>query len=461
MFQAESAQMSSQTPSNPMQSQEKSRVVLGQNILSAIHEDMAKIELPSWVNQAPMRFGLKSHGKLSASQWHTVCTIHLPITLTRLWGKESGYKQHMLENFLCLVAAVDLGTARTVSQETIQLYEKTMMTYLTTMKNLYPEATIKPNHHCALHISDFSKGFGPIHSIQTSGFERMNYKLQLTNTNYKFGEMEATFMNKACQAANIRSLIGNSSIQPHMADLVTAFEAFLSQDKQGTQIRNVLTSVISDDMIGQCKNLQMEQILDPAIYAALIDHLNQEANTALFAAYGGQKMHNQMFLSPFGRQCTHIKIKGIKYEANYVHSGNSNVAFVLSSSGPPTPGWIKEIFLHKKNNTDTLETFIAVQELEPLSFLDVQHDSFRKYASIAGVLYYEEYIKTIKIIRPKDIFCHITKLSLDVPGINKPCLHVLPLNRVCYFYLILFLLADILLVKREYVKVRWRWPGNC
>lgn len=164
------------------------KVVLGREVLAAVHEDMSKIQLPSWVNPAPIGFGLKSHGKLSADQWRSVCIINLPITLIRLWGKEVGRKQQMLENFLCLIAAIDIGTAKSISQQSIKCYNQMMLAYLTTMKILYPEAKIQPNHHYALHLSEFMKNFGPVHSIQTFGFERMNHQLQLTNTNRKYGQ---------------------------------------------------------------------------------------------------------------------------------------------------------------------------------------------------------------------------------------------------------------------------------
>jgi hypothetical protein len=166
----------------------KHNAVLGQKVLQAIHQDMSNLELPTWVNAAPLRFGLKSHGKLSADQWRSACLINLPITLIRLWGNEGGRKEQMLQNFLCLVAAVDLATSKTVSPQTMQSYNDLMMGYLSTMKVLYPEAPLQPKHHWALHMPDFMKNFGPAHATQTFGFERMNYLQQSTNTNWKFGQ---------------------------------------------------------------------------------------------------------------------------------------------------------------------------------------------------------------------------------------------------------------------------------
>jgi hypothetical protein len=186
-----SSQRSSQSSHN------YGKTVLGRETLGMIQDDISNTEVPSWVNPAPARFGLKSRGKLSADQWRSACTIHLPITLIRLWGLDCGRKKSMLDNFLTLVLAVLLATSRVVTQELITHYHHSMVTYLAGLKKLYPEASIKPNHHMALHISDFMTNFGPTHPIQTFGFERLNYLNQLTHTNLKFGVLSVASVFKS------------------------------------------------------------------------------------------------------------------------------------------------------------------------------------------------------------------------------------------------------------------------
>lgn len=166
------------------------RGVLGRTVLTAAHEDARNVELPSWVNQVPSGFGTTSHGKLSADQWRTLCSINLPITLIRLWGDSlpDTREYKMLHNFMDLVTAVEVGSMLVTSEELIQLYDKSLLKYLTTLKELYKEAKIAPNHHLAMHITDFLRIFGPVHAWRAFALERYNYMLQQTNTNRRLGE---------------------------------------------------------------------------------------------------------------------------------------------------------------------------------------------------------------------------------------------------------------------------------
>ena len=156
--------------------------------MSAIQEDMKSIDIPSWVNPAPVNWGTTSRGKLSADQWKTICTINLPITLIRLWGREVSRKHDMLSNFIDLVTTIQLLNMCFTSEDLISHYEDCILRYLRELKSLYKHAKIKPIHHTALHIPDFMRFFGPVHSYHSQAFERYNNLLQKQNTNQKFGK---------------------------------------------------------------------------------------------------------------------------------------------------------------------------------------------------------------------------------------------------------------------------------
>ena len=164
--------------------------VIGRTVLSAIHHDMEHVQLPSWLQAVSKSFGTASHGKLSADEWRVACTIHIPFTLIRLWGPldEGERKRKMLDNFMQLIRAVDIAGSLRISEDEIVEYETTMLDYLIGMRDLYKEASMKPNHHIALHLGEFLRGFGPVPAWQAFGFERFNYLLQNTNTNKKSGK---------------------------------------------------------------------------------------------------------------------------------------------------------------------------------------------------------------------------------------------------------------------------------
>lgn len=150
---------------------------------------MDRTELPSWVTQAPSNWGTAARGKLSANNWRVVCTIHLPITLIRLWGGDdaSGDWKEMLENFMDLVRAVQLANLRSISRDEVKLYEECIFRYVTTFKSLYKVAKVKPIHHAALHYGDVLRGFGPAHTHSAAFYERYIHSMQSKNHNMKLG----------------------------------------------------------------------------------------------------------------------------------------------------------------------------------------------------------------------------------------------------------------------------------
>lgn len=163
------------------------RHVLGLSVMQAVREDMKQTVIPSWVSPAPMNWGTTERGKLSADQWKTVCTVHLVITLVRLWGGEDGRKYEILSNFMDLITAVVLLNMRFTSESLVVEYEEAILRYLQGLKALYKDAKFKPIHHASLHLGEFLRFFGPVHAYRSFPFERFNYMLQKQNTNAKFG----------------------------------------------------------------------------------------------------------------------------------------------------------------------------------------------------------------------------------------------------------------------------------
>ncbi|KAF8867454.1 hypothetical protein BD779DRAFT_1685813 [Infundibulicybe gibba] len=147
------------------------RAVLGKDIMEAIWADMANTQLPTWVGSAPRNWGTTQRGKLSANQWRTICTIHLPITLIRLWKNETGRKKELLANFMDLVSAVRIANMRVSTRDQIRNYEMYIFRYISNIKALYPDEELKPTHHAALHIGSMLDLFGPVHSHSAPFFE--------------------------------------------------------------------------------------------------------------------------------------------------------------------------------------------------------------------------------------------------------------------------------------------------
>jgi hypothetical protein len=157
--------------------------------MEAIWEDMALTELPSWVSKAPSNWGTATRGKLSANNWRVICTVHLPITLIRLWGADdqSDSRKAMLENFMDLARAVQFANLCSISQKEIEQYEYYIFRYMTSFKSLYKLAKVKPIHHAALHYGNILQGFGPAHTHSATFYERHIHSMQSKSHNMKLG----------------------------------------------------------------------------------------------------------------------------------------------------------------------------------------------------------------------------------------------------------------------------------
>ncbi len=157
--------------------------------MEVVWADMALTELPSWVTKTPLNWGTAAQGKLSANNWRVICTIHLPITLIRLWGGDDvpDNQKAMLENFMDLVHVVQIANLRSISQKEIELYKHYIFHYMTLFKLLYKLAKVKPIHHAALHYGNVLQGFGLAHTHSTAFYKQYIHSMQSKNHNMKLG----------------------------------------------------------------------------------------------------------------------------------------------------------------------------------------------------------------------------------------------------------------------------------
>ena len=170
-------------------SQRKKSRVLGRETLQEVWSDMKKTTLPTWCCPAPTQIGDGEHRKISADGWRTFGTIHLVITLGRLWGHSppESRKYKLLANFYSLVHATKIATMRSTTRICAQEFQDYMITYLRGLDELFPTYQLVPSHHIVLHIKELLCRFGPTHAWRCWVFERYNHTLQKIPTNGKFG----------------------------------------------------------------------------------------------------------------------------------------------------------------------------------------------------------------------------------------------------------------------------------
>ncbi|KAJ3859902.1 hypothetical protein EV359DRAFT_85892 [Lentinula novae-zelandiae] len=215
------------------------RHVIGKDLLEEIWADMKRTVLPNWIQPPPSQWGTSASGKLSADEYKVICSISLVITLIRVWGykNDEGVESRrfkMLENFLDLVHSMRVLFFRETSQKSRAYYKSHILKYLRGVLELYPDFTLKPNHHHAVHVVTDLETMGPGHAHSTPVFERINHSLQQLNTNRRLGEVETTMLTSYCREANLQVILDhNTDLQGEINEAITALTDIDREDHRG------------------------------------------------------------------------------------------------------------------------------------------------------------------------------------------------------------------------------------
>ncbi|RPD67245.1 hypothetical protein L226DRAFT_452550 [Lentinus tigrinus ALCF2SS1-7] len=407
--------------------------VLGRQTLAEIHEQLPLTELPSWVNPVPHNVGTTERGKLSADQWHVLCVVNLPIILIRLWTPMGGVFKAWLDNFMHLVTAVVIGGLLEMSEEAVAEYENAAHSYLVTARELY-DITLTPNQHNALHISFFMRYFGPLHAIRTFFSERNNLLIQSTETNGKFGELELTFTRHYNRVSQLKVVLADESVRPHVEEMLRAYQELQGEDRRGTRLRESIGLGDSQDRVPPSRKDGKPVELDNDCLTALVRFLNQQAGREAFIdAREIRRVPGTTQLLNRATQLRSIQVHGVSFTSERDSSKDSNVVFNPPGSDTWSAGRIQRIFSfsYRDNQHRIVEgTYLFIKPYESLSPADAEHDYYRKYRFVGGRLFYAQHGAGV-IVTADHVVSHFARTPMRVPPISAPCMHVLPLDKVC------------------------------
>lgn len=102
------------------------------------------------------------------------------------------------------------------------------------------------------------------------------------------------------------------------------------------------------------------------------------------------------------------------------HAGRIREIFSYTHSGPT------------KEMAGYTETYFVVERFKELTDTDALHDPYRKQPFIAGRLFYDSFDESLELIPLGGILCHVAYTPIKMVSIKSPCIHALPLDRVCY-----------------------------
>lgn len=126
-------------------------------------------DTPSWIHSVPLNYGEASVGIIKAGEWRILSTIHIPIALTTLWGKEGIPNQphflKLLNHSMALFEAVTLVVHNTITPAWASRYRLLLREWVDGLYKVHPHTAAYPKHtniHAAFHIYDFLLLFGPV-----------------------------------------------------------------------------------------------------------------------------------------------------------------------------------------------------------------------------------------------------------------------------------------------------------
>ncbi|KAI1790683.1 hypothetical protein LXA43DRAFT_890611 [Ganoderma leucocontextum] len=422
------------------------RVFTGR-VLEEIRKDISAIHIPSWLERPPANVGSAATGKLKADHWRTLCTVHMVITLGRLWGRASASDEDKaaLQNFMHLIAAVDLATRRTMSRERAIAFDAHIEAYLLGIRSLY-DAQLVPNHHLSLHLKECLFLFGPTHGWWAYPFERYNGLLQRLKTNRKQADIPGTFMRGFYTGAKLRWLMESESwpAEREFQDMVVKFHAAFGHGTHRPRFTNVLTEPFSTDaetdpQIPSNYPGSEEKKLPHDVYQRLLSYVNSSSPACFASLYTDTSASSWPFLPDTAEFVSRVTHLGVAYATRRRKGLRSS--FVLfrpagSTSNLIVAGQIDSIFHHTRMEGEKhiTETFVLVDEYTQLSDEDQQHDPYRKFLDGNTWVCYNRFHGEKRLLRLLDIVVHFAALEHTPEGIDEPCIVVRSLDRVSNFH---------------------------
>jgi hypothetical protein len=149
--------------------------------------------VPRGVTQVPPNLGDPKHGKLKASEWHSLFSTYLPLTLIDFFVKNPaecvpGALGNMLLNFSSLVICTNIVSLKSVDHTDSNKLSEAYRLYTETSKLVFDSPKIVPNHHYALHLPEQLKWWGSLSNVSEFAGERINGILQKIQTNSIVGK---------------------------------------------------------------------------------------------------------------------------------------------------------------------------------------------------------------------------------------------------------------------------------
>ncbi|KAF9069571.1 hypothetical protein BDP27DRAFT_1363262 [Rhodocollybia butyracea] len=394
-------------------------------------------------NSPPQLDEPRSTSFVSTDEWKVAGTIHVPITLICIWGyryekdPECRFFQILL-NYLHMVHALRILFLRETSAPLRVEYQTHILDYLHSLRKLFPDFSIKPNQHYAVHAVKGLENLGPGHARSTPIWERNNGDLQEMNSNKRsgmklictfrygiysvtkckvVGELEVTRMKTYCRQGNLKLVLDNitdPNLLEDFGEAIDALQAMELEDHRGMFSGTDLSAWTSPDH-------DFKKTLTVISESTLDDISN------LFSQR--YNMHTNAFNTKL-TQDAHI-LEGVAVMRQVVFSTNTRESSVIFHlKGRHVAGTIKRIISHEHPHPifGSMKTavFVEVLVLEPINEAD---DLYRKLG--CGWLCLLSQTRR-QLLSLEDILSPFSRTNLCIQG--KSVIHVYPETKLLTFH---------------------------
>ncbi|VDB94355.1 unnamed protein product [Peniophora sp. CBMAI 1063] len=378
--------------------------ILDNEELEAIWPIASRISLPTWLNRGPQYFGKPGIGTIKADSWRTIGTVLLPLVLILLWSKGGRRHTHfhaiLLDNFLHLVAAVNLATMRSTSNDRRMSYLEHLQKYARGLVHTIPNYPVPANLHLSFHIPEILELFGPVRSWWTFPFERY-IGVMRRHTNGKSGQLEMTFFNAFTSACNLRILMEDITDSGLIPSFTALFNRFFQRDVAGTGSRKPAPA-------------QRRQGKLTLHEATLLAHrLN---GSAVHTRYAASATANCVQVSRNVTMLSSFSLKETTFSDSTSSQTNCDVIAHVSSlpgAREEVAGRITAIFEHTRvidNGAKVTETFVVFRPFMHLSPAEAACDPFRTFTGFNARSYRNQLSKDAVIIKANDLVAHFAGL---------------------------------------------------
>jgi hypothetical protein len=232
---------------------------------------------------------------------------------------------------------------------------------------------------------------------------------------HSIGELEETMFTRFCQTQHLRVLFSECHLPPEAYPVIAAFEKRYKV--------NIHETVIYDG--------------SPSDESDHFERLRGGSKEGRSPEYIRVALQNICKIDPTKGGCIPNRITmvgGIERFARLFqpipHTNNAHVMFRRAPNAPWSAGVIKTLFRHKRWVTAhdiVIQNFAIIQEYEELTGQDLLYDIYRRFPVAGGRLCYNQLRPQAIIVPFRNVISHISHIVLSTPGVDRDCVHVLPL----------------------------------